>query len=579
MRRILWMGAIAALCAGQLAAAEPADIAGLAAGLKSKTPAEAQAAADALADLGLQAKTAVPALVQALAAKDVDLRWRAARALGAIGSMQAAEGLNKAAADPEPMVRAQAIFALGRLPEANEAMLKTVVAGLGDKDVSVRRASVRALRALETERKDIIPLVLKLLEDSDPAMVMPALHTIAEAGAEVVPALVEAMEHPEGRYWASLVLADIGPEAKAAVPALQKALADKRPEVRLQAVIALGEIGPAAKAATPALVKSLDDEFPSVRSAAVFSLGMIGDRTALTGIEKAEQSKDPFMRILAVWAHAELTPDDAAQTKKAVDYLVTMLPGEDRELAHLAARAIVELEPSSEVLAPAMEKVMASADAAGADRIIGAYASLGAKVVPLAIKALEDPAATRKERALRVLGQVGPDAAPALPAVVKLLGSDNARLKTEALFVIAAIGPQAESAVAPVTEALADQDRNVVLTAAYALAKIGPAAKESVQALRKLTTSEDKLTRVTGTWALVEIGPITMDLAEYALPLLTEALGYDQEFIRVEAAMTLGDLGKFAASAVPALDNSAKADGSAAVRKAAADAIVKIRGE
>jgi HEAT repeat protein len=127
-----------------------------------------------------------------------------------------------------------------------------------------------------------------------------------------------------------------------------------------------------------------------------------------------------------------------------------------------------------------------------------------------------------------------------------------------------------------VTEALADQDRNVVLTAAYALAKIGPAAKESVQELRKLTTSEDKLVRVTGTWALVEIGPITADLAEYALPLLTEALSYDQEFIRVEAAMTLGDLGKFAASALPALENTAKADGSAAVRKAAEEAIEKI---
>jgi HEAT repeat protein len=343
-------------------------------------------------------------------------------------------------------------------------------------------------------------------------------------------------------------------------------------------VIALGEIGPAAKAATPSLINALNDEFTAVRSSAVFALGMIGDSSALAAVEKAEQTDDPFMLALAIWAHAELAPDDKAQMKRAVEHLVAMLGGENRPLAMLAARAIVELEPPADVLRPIMEKTMDAADPATANRILSAYGSLGAKVVPLAIKALQDPNAKRKERALRVLARVGPDAAPALPELVKLLNADDPQLKTETLFVIAAIGPQAESAVAPVTEALSDKDANVVMAAAYALGKIGPAAKESVQSLRKLTASTDKFHRVAGTWALIEIGPISKELADYAVPLLTEALQYDQVYVRVEAAMSLGDLGKFATSAIPTLDNTAKADGSEAVRKAAADAIMRIKG-
>jgi HEAT repeat protein len=578
MRWAVLVLVLAGFWGGRAISSEEPDLAGLSAALKSKTPAEAYAAADALADLGIRAESAAPALVQALSSPDVDLRWRAARALGAAGNMKSAEGLIKAASDPEALVRAQSIFALGRLPGATEPMLKTIVQGLADKDVSVRRASVRALRGLETDRKEILPLVLKLLEESDPAIVLPALHTIAEGGADVVPALITALEHPEARYWACLVLAEIGPEAKSAVPSLAKALTDERPEVRLQAVIALGEVGAAAKPAVSSLVKTLDDEFPAVRTAAIYSLGKIGDPSAVDAIAKAEQSDDPFMHALAVWALAELQPTDTKRMAQAVDLLVGMLGGEDRELAFLAARAIVELEPPADVLRPAMEKEMDAADGAKAERIIGAYASLGAKVVPLAIKALQDPNTKRKDRALRVLTRVGPEAAPALPDLVKLLATENPALKTEVLFTIAAIGPQAESAVAPVTEALQDKDRGVMLTAAYALAKIGPAAKESVQPLRTLTASQDKLVRVTGTWALVEIGPVTKELAEYASPLLAEALSYDEEFIRIEAAMSLGDLGKFAASAIPALENSAKGDGSAAVRKAAAEAIKRIKG-
>ena len=61
-----------------------------------------------------------------------------------------------------------------------------------------------------------------------------------------MPALIKALENERAAYWACLVLRDIGPQAKDAVPALTNLLADKRPEIRREAILALAEIGVSA---------------------------------------------------------------------------------------------------------------------------------------------------------------------------------------------------------------------------------------------------------------------------------------------------------------------------------------------
>jgi HEAT repeat protein len=279
---------------------------------------------------------------------------------------------------------------LGRLEAKDKDSVAAIVARLTDPDKDVRRASVRALHMIKADRAIVTPLVVKVLQDSDPSVVMPALHTIAEAGKDVVPALTAALENKEARYWACLVLAEIGPDAKDAVPALIKAVSDERPEVRLQAVIALGEIGPAAKPATATVVKALQDKVQAIHFAAIFALGRIGDASATEAVAKMEKSDDKLLHTLSTWTLAKLNPSDKQRVTDAVEHLVGNLGGEDREVAHMSARAIVELDPDPAILRPAMEASMAKADAATAERIIAAYASLGSKVVPLAIKALND---------------------------------------------------------------------------------------------------------------------------------------------------------------------------------------------
>ena len=71
-------------------------------------------------------------------------------------------------------------------------------------------------------------------------------------------------------------LAEIGPDAKGAVPALADALRDIDPDVREAAATALGEIGPDAAGAVRALTVAVRDPKVEVREAAIFRLGRNG---------------------------------------------------------------------------------------------------------------------------------------------------------------------------------------------------------------------------------------------------------------------------------------------------------------
>ena len=164
-----------------------------------------------------------------------------------------------------------------------------------------------------------------------------------------------------------------------------------------------------------------------------------------------------------------------------------------------------------------------------------------------------------------------------MPALVGLLKDQDAKVRTESLFTLAAIGPKAAAAIEPATAALADSDRDVMLTAGYFLDKMGPDAKAAAGALRKLLSSKDELTQITGAHALVSVDPGNADNAKLVVPVMTAALKNPLAFIRGEAAMTLGDLGKDAASALPALEAAAK-DDDEGVRAAAIEAVKKIKG-
>lgn len=204
-------------------------------------------------------KSDVPQLVRNLKSRDSDLRRRAARDLGEIG------------------------------PDAKEA-IPALAAALNDRDMFVRRFAARSLGRICTDANDFVPpLTRSLLSSgtskelgSDPTKVAPVfarelrkldrpviqavLRALGQMGQSAVPYLVAVLKEDDTRMQtlAAQAIGQIGPDAKAAVPALievfRSGLTGRRRnrtnEHRVAAVEALGRIGSGAKAARPVLEKA-----------------------------------------------------------------------------------------------------------------------------------------------------------------------------------------------------------------------------------------------------------------------------------------------------------------------------------
>ena len=89
-----------------------------------------------------------------------------------------------------------------------------------------------------------------------------------------MPGLIYALKNDKAAYWACLVLREIGPAAKDAVPALVEKLKDPRPEIRREAILTLAAMEDAAKPAVAQIAAALDDKDTAV--AATYALGRIG---------------------------------------------------------------------------------------------------------------------------------------------------------------------------------------------------------------------------------------------------------------------------------------------------------------
>ena len=177
------------------------------------------------------------------------------------------------------------------------------------------------------------------------------------------------------------ILAVIGPAARPALDEMVTGLADADPIYRADSAMAIAAVGPEAEAAVPALEKLLGDEsaLGQVRYAAVYALGRIGPAAVAAEplLRKLAESDDELMATVAVWAALKIKPDDATLFGAAIPKLRRALKNE-KELVRLeAAVALGEIGPPAATAIPMLE-MLAEEDpsrtvrqaAAGAARMI-----------------------------------------------------------------------------------------------------------------------------------------------------------------------------------------------------------------
>lgn len=553
---------------------------------------------DQIATLGSAAKEAIDDLLKMTADPESRVRWHAARAIGNVGedALPAVPKLVSLLKDEDPITAAQAAAAI-RLIRADDertelppqdaalyaAAIEPLMAATVHPDPRVRRAAAGAVGLLEARPEALASLLAKTLADSDPSVILPALHTLADMDGAAVPVLIETLKDPKSRYWAAVALAEIGPEASPAVAGLTAVATTGEPEERMQAMLALAAIGPAAAAATPMIIDAARSGDGSLRFAAVFALGKLRAMEADALLTEIENGSDPFLAEIAAWAHARIHPEDARLRQAAIEKLRGGLASEFPKVRAASASGLSDL---AELLEPELRRQLAEAFVgllADPEPAVGKQA--GAALVRLggdAVDALKASVAKPQVRLpiLEILAAIGPAGKAAMPEVTAALSDDDAFVRGEAAVALGAIGTEAAPAVASLEAILADEgeEPGTRYSAAYALGRIGPAAAPAMKTIRGLSSSADELMATVAVWAALKIEPGNAQLFEAAMPRLRKALRADSDLARLEAAVALGEIGPDAQAAVPILELVEEDDPVRAVRAAAAAALAKIRG-
>ena len=392
--------------------------------------------------------------------------------------------------DGSATVRAHAVCALGQIGAPAKSAVPALAELVKDPDETVRRQVVQAVLHIHPGPQVTIPLCVKLLEDSDPGVQVRILNAISQAGPQAMPGLIVALKNEKAAYWACLVLRDMGPAAKDAVPALTEKLQDPLPEIRREAILALAAIGEAAAPAVPQIAAALGDEHTC--AAATYALGRIGQipADAETIIRRNVKSDDKMLSISSLWAVARVHPEDKRIRRAATARLIERLKDDDPLVRSAAAHALAALPPAPEITGPLWEKAFQGADEKMVRNALDALVTLGPAAVPRLVDALKFP--KLRGQVVYILGQMGPGAASATPALAKLLADKDDDDALESAVALAKIGPDAKDAVPALIEAVGRPDSPTFYAMAYALGRIGPGAASAEAALSDLLKGSDR---------------------------------------------------------------------------------------
>jgi HEAT repeat protein len=156
-----------------------------------------------------------------------------------------------------------------------------------------RGISSKALIKMGYASREAIPALKEILAQSDEFYGIEYAPLVAQIDpAEVVPFLARLVAHGEYpiRKDAAALLAEMGPDAKEAIPNLIDSLKEKSyfksEDWRAESARALGNMGPDAKEAVPQIAKLLADEDQAIRREALKALQKIGTRDARKAIKK-----------------------------------------------------------------------------------------------------------------------------------------------------------------------------------------------------------------------------------------------------------------------------------------------------
>lgn len=361
------------------------------------------------------------------------------------------------------------------LAHFDEAM-PTLIKGLKNQKAHVRASCARALGLKYTAGTvAATDALVGVLNDSDRTVRINAAEALvridSKKSSQAIPVLTAALdatdEHELMRI--TMLLHQIGPDAKQAIPALIKILNDQRTLVRLEAALAITAIDPSA--AVPAIPSLREHVRLKYRGAeAARALAEIGPKAkeAIDDLEGLLKEDNPHTRLPAAEAIARIDP---TKVDFAVQTINAMLSDDKKTRGMVRSYAIESLRrigPAAKDSVPTLEKLLKDngpfhADVAilavelgdskparewiqthlkatdpEADEVLETFhqhSAIAKKFLPELIAVLKDGKSPYIIREVaEVLAKIGPDAkvaAPALRESIKKLKTPQQRKEVE----------------------------------------------------------------------------------------------------------------------------------------------------
>jgi HEAT repeat protein len=404
----------------------------------------------------LSRSAASPELLQALARAlgdpDVEVKVRAAEALGASHDPSAVLSLLGHVDESNLKVQLAVIAALLELRDPRAVV--ALVGKVQDGRAQVREAVARALAAFGGDR--VASALGLLLRDADDGVRLAAVTSLGRVtGADGVDAIVHALNTDPSldvRVAAVHALARTG-EARAA-KVLVELLDGARSEVAGEAKLALSGMGAAA---APELSACLSGQPSRARAdACAYALARTGDESAATAITDA-------WRRRVCSADAALEALGALGDKRALPAVLESLDDGDPWVRRRAVEALFVLLDPEAPDGRAVEPLLAAARAAvdRPDELLLLVALLGrtgaSRVASDLLPYARSPRVRLRLAAVRALGMVR--AATAEPVLLEALDAPEPNIRREAALALRRAGT--ESVVGPLLQRLdgaAEQD-------------------------------------------------------------------------------------------------------------------------
>lgn len=249
------------------------------------------------------------------------------------------------------------------------------------------------------------------LVSPDPMVQSDAAWELRDGGPGAVGVLTEILrntDHPmDLRIQATVLLGELGPRGKAAIPALLEELDQPDPYLRSVAIRALSEVAPDDDDVMSRLVPLLDGSY-RLTTLTVFSRVGGGGPVVVEALRKlVEEDSNPAWTALALTALALRK----GESRQAVGPVKKVLDHPDPVVRRTAATALGRIGvPDPQVIAALIEH-LGDGDAAVREdvaRSLGWFGPAAKSALPALRKLLEDGDRSVRDRAAQALGRIAP---------------------------------------------------------------------------------------------------------------------------------------------------------------------------